>query len=437
MYDVVIRGGTVVDSTQHTVADVAISGGGIAAVATAIAEGGHTEIDAVGLVVLPGGIDPHVHFNEPGRTDWEGLASGTRALAAGGMTTCFDMPLNSSPPTTTPESFDLKQAAVRASAVVNCYLWGGLIPDNLQNLEALHARGVIGFKAFMSNSGIDEFPAADDHTLLAGMQTAARLGSLVAVHAENDTITTHLAREAVEAGKMSARDYLDSRPVVAELEAIHRAISYARVTGCKLHIVHVSTARGVDAVLSAQHEGVDVTCETCPHYLALTDEDVERLGAVAKCAPPLRPRDEQEALWSLLLAGAIPLVASDHSPSPPEMKQGNNFFAIWGGIAGCQSTLALLLTEGYHRRGMSLQQIAAVTSANAAARFGLANKGRIAPGADADLTLVDLHARYTLAADDLFYRHKISPYIGREMTGRVVRTLVAGRTVYADGRIME
>lgn len=437
MYDVVIRGGTVVDSTQHTVADVAITGGSIAAVAPAIAEGGQTEIDAAGLVVLPGGIDPHVHFNEPGRTDWEGLASGTRALAAGGVTTCFDMPLNSSPPTTTTEAFDLKQAAIRASAVVNCYQWGGLIPGNLQNLDALHARGVIGFKAFMSNSGIDEFPAVDDHTLMAGMRTAARLGSIVAVHAESDTITSERAAEAVRTGKVSARDYLDSRPAVAELEAIHRAIFLARAVGCKLHIVHVSTARGVDAVLSARRQGVDVTCETCPHYLVLTDEDVERLGAVAKCAPPLRPRAEQEALWSLLLAGDIPVIASDHSPSPPEMKQGNDFFAIWGGIAGCQSTLPLLLTEGYHRRGMSLLKIAAVTSTNTAARFGLANKGRIAPGADADLTLVDLHARYTLTAGDLLYRHKISPYIGREMTGRVVRTLVAGRTVYADGKIVE
>lgn len=437
MYDVVIRGGTVVDSAQHAVADVAISGGSIAAVAPTIAEDGHTEIDAAGLVVLPGGIDPHVHFNEPGRTDWEGFASGTRALAAGGVTTCFDMPLNSSPPTTTPEAFDLKQAAIRASAVVNCYLWGGLIPSNLQNLEALHARGVIGFKAFMSNSGIDEFPAVDDHTLMAGMRTAARLGSLVAVHAESDTITSERAAEAVRAGKVSARDYLDSRPAVAELEAIYRAIFLAGAAGCKLHIVHTSTARGVDTVLSARRQGVDVTCETCPHYLVLTDEDVERLGAVAKCAPPLRPRDEQEALWSLLLAGDIPVIASDHSPSPPEMKQGNNFFAIWGGIAGCQSTLPLLLTEGYHKRGISLQQIAAVTSANAAARFGLDSKGRITPGADADLTLVDLHARYTLTADDLLYRHKISPYIGREMTGRVVRTLVAGRTVYADGQIVE
>ncbi|HEX2619958.1 MAG TPA: amidohydrolase family protein, partial [Phototrophicaceae bacterium] len=267
MYDVVIRGGTVVDAEQHIAADLAIQDGKIAALAPTVAEAGKTEIDATGLILLPGGIDPHVHFNEPGRAEWEGFATGTRALAVGGITTCFDMPLNSTPPVTTTSAFDAKQRAAQQSSLVNCYLWGGLIPGNLDQLEALYERGTIGFKAFMSNSGIDDFPTVDDYTLLEGMRIAASLGSIVAVHAENDTITQVCAQSALHAGHLSVRDYLDSRPVIAELEAIQRAIMFAGETGCKLHIVHVSTGRGVELVLAGQKQGVDVSCETCPHYL--------------------------------------------------------------------------------------------------------------------------------------------------------------------------
>lgn len=432
MYDLVIRGSTVVDAIQQQTADVGISGGKIVAVEPAIAAGGQTEIDAAGLILMPGGIDPHVHFNEPGRADWEGFATGTKALAAGGMTTCFDMPLNSSPPVINAAEFDRKQAAAKASASVNCYFWGGLIPGNLDALPELHARGVIGFKAFMSNSGIDEFPAVDDHTLLEGMRIAADLGQIVAVHAENDWITGARSQIAMQSGQLSIRAYLNSRPVIAELEAIQRAILFAGETSCKLHIVHISSGRGVELVLAAQQDGINVTCETCPHYLALTEDDLERLGAVAKCAPPLRPADEVEALWSLLLSDKLPIIASDHSPAPLSMKQDSNFFAIWGGIAGCQSTLPLLLTEGYHRRGMSLPQIAAVTSRNTAQRFGFNSKGLIAPDMDADLTLIDLNTSYTLTSDDLQYRHKISPYVGREFTGKIVRTIVNGQSIFED-----
>jgi allantoinase len=307
-----------------------------------------------------------------------------------------------------------------------------LIPGNLGELEALHRRGVIGFKAFMSNSGIEDFPAVDDHTLLEGMRIAAGLGQIVAVHAENDAITGGRAREAVRAGKTSARDYLASRPVVAEMEAIQRAILLAGETNCKLHIVHVSSGRGVELVLDAQRQGVDLSCETCPHYLVLTEQDVERIGAAAKCAPPPRNNIERDHLWSLVLGDRLPMIASDHSPSPLEMKQGEDFFAIWGGIAGCQSTLALMLTEGHHRRGMPLPQITAVTSYNTAQRFGLPNKGRVAVGYDADLALVDVDAEYVLNADDLRYRHKISPYVGMTLRGHVKHTIVGGKIVHED-----
>lgn len=431
-FDSVIRGGIIVNADGETRADVAIAGGKIAAVGTQIAGGGALEIDAAGLHLFPGGIDPHVHFNEPGRSDWEGLESGTRALAAGGYTSFFDMPLNSTPPVTTVEALAAKQALAREKSQINAYCWGGLIPGNCGEMEGLHRGGVVGFKAFMSNSGITEFPAADDYTLYQGMKTAAALGALVAVHAENDGITGGLAEAAIKAGRTGIRDYLDSRPVVAETEAIQRAVTMAEATGCKLHIVHVSSGRGVEIVSAARRRGVDVTCETCPHYLVLTDSDVERLGAVAKCAPPIRSKAEQDALWEKLIAGEIAFVASDHSPAPPDMKQSANFFAVWGGIAGAQSTLALLLTEGHHRRGMRLSQIAALTSAQVAAWARLTGKGRIAAGFDADIALIDVDAAWTLQAEDLQYRHKISPYVGMEMRGRVLRTMVGGVTVWEN-----
>lgn len=428
--DLLIRQARVVDAQQDIIADVAISEGKIAAVGSSLTGTPREEIDAAGRVLLPGLIDPHVHFNEPGRTDWEGFATGTAALAKGGVTTFFDMPLNSSPVTTTAAAFDDKHAAMRSGAQVNGYLWGGLVPDNLDALPELAERGVIGFKAFMSNSGIDEFPHVDDFTLYRGMEIIASLGLVLAVHAENDTITAQLAAEAHAQGRNGVRDYLASRPVVAECEAIQRAITLAEATGCKLHIVHVSSAPGVEIVQRARKRGVDVSCETCPHYLALCDDDVMRIGAAAKCAPPVRSAAERDALWERVLAGDVPIIASDHSPAPSALKQGDDFFAIWGGIASCQSTLSLLLTHGYHARGMSLQQIAALSSHHTAQRFGLTDKGRIAAGMDADLTLVDVDAAYTLTADELAYRHKISPYVGHELRGIVHKTWVGGKLVY-------
>jgi allantoinase len=436
-YDLIIRRGTPVRSDGSETADIAVTDGRIVTIEPEIDGSGREEIDARGLYILPGLIDAHVHFNEPGRTEWEGFATGSRALAAGGGTTFFDMPLNAHPPTLDGPSFDLKREAAQAASVVDFVLWGGLTPGNIERLDELAERGVVGFKAFMSNSGISDFEAVDDLTLYEGMQRAARLGLPVAVHAENDTLTALLARRAIALGRTSARDYLDSRPQVAELEAIERAILFAEETGCKLHIVHVSTGRGVRLVAEARGRGVDVSCETCPHYLVLCEEDVETLGAVAKCAPPLRARTEQAALWQSLLDGSLPMVASDHSPAPAEMKTGDDFFKIWGGISGCQSTLALLLTEGYHQRGLTLPAIAAITAGYVAQRFRLpARKGRIEAGADADLTLVALDDFNTLQASDLLYRHPHSPYVGRRLHGRVCRTIVRGTTVFLDGQIV-
>jgi allantoinase len=286
----------------------------------------------------------------------------------------------------------------------------------------------------MANSGIDDFHAADDLTLYEGMRTAARLGLPVAVHAESDAITSRLAGRAVAAGQTGIRDYLASRPAIAEVEAVGRALLLAEETGCALHVVHVSTGRAVALIAAGRDRGVDVTLETCPHYLAFTEDDLESLGAVGKCAPPLRPAAEVEALWQALAAGTIPFVASDHSPSPPDMKRGDDFFRIWGGVSGCQTTLPFMLTEGFRARTVSLDAIARWTASAAADRFRLARKGRLAPGFDADIALVDLDAEWTLAPNDLRYRHRHSPYVGRRFRGRIRRTILRGQTIMRDGQ---
>ncbi len=432
-YDLLIRHGSVVFEDGTRPADLAIAEGRIVAAAPDLPGTARETLDATGLHVFPGVIDAHLHFNEPGRVVWEGFATGTRALAAGGTTLFFDMPLNAHPPTVDAAAFDAKLAAARSAALVDFAFWGGIIPGNLDALDELAARGVVGYKAFMSNSGIEDFPASDDLTLYEGMARAARLGRIVAVHAESDPLTARLTARAAAEGRTSVRDYLASRPVVAELEAISRAILFARETGCPLHVVHVSTGRGVALVTEASARGVDVTCETCPHYLVLTEEDVERIGALAKCAPPLRPQADQDDLWRRVADGEVAFIASDHSPAPPEMKQGDDFFTIWGGISGCQHLLGLMLDAGHFDRDLALPLLAAQLAANAARRFAIPHKGRIAPGYDADLALVDLAGTTAITPDALHYRHRHTPYAGRTLRGRVVRTLVHGQTVYADG----
>ena len=435
-FDLILRGGTVVTPECARLADVGVSEGKIAALEHNLS--GHTrrEINAIGLHIFPGLIDAHVHFNEPGRTDWEGIETGSRALAAGGGTLFFDMPLNAHPPTCDGEGFGLKLAAARRNSLTDFAFWGGLVPQNLDRLEDLAGRGVIGFKAFMSNSGIEDFDCVDEKTLREGMKRAAKLNLPVAVHAESEALTKRLAEEKIAAGTVSVRDYLESRPVAAELEAIRRAIELAGETQCALHIVHISSGAGIALVTHAKKSGLDVTCETCPHYLTLTETDVETLGAVAKCAPPLRTKAVQEELWLKLFGGEITMVGSDHSPSPPEMKMGKNFFKVWGGISGVQHTFPLLL-DGGTQRHVALSLIASLTSFNVAKRFRLPKtKGRIEVGADADLAMLDLAQGFTVRAEDLFYRHRQSPYTGRTLTGRVVQTILRGTPIFTDGKIV-
>ncbi len=428
----VIRGGMVVRSTGVERLDIGIEAGQVSQLSPEIPGAARETIDANGLHVFPGVLDAHVHFNDPGRASWEGVPTGSSALVAGGGTCFIDMPLNSSPPTLDADSFDRKLAACAGRARADFALWGGLTPESLDHLEVLAERGVVGFKAFMSSSGIQDFRNCDDQTLYRGMRAAARLGLPVAVHAENDGMTAALSTLARSEGRTSVRDYLASRPIAAEEEAISRAILFASETGCALHVVHTSSARGVELIRQAAKARLcDVTCETCPHYLLLSGDDMERLGGRAKCAPPLRPEAERALLVRELMEGRVDTIGSDHSPSPPEMKQAADFFSVWGGVSGVQATLRALLTLN-----VPPQLISRVTSENVARRFRLPGKGGIRVGSDADFALVDLSAAAEVREGELLDRHRLSPYVGRALKGAVRRSVLRGTTVFLDGRVL-
>jgi len=438
LYDVLFCSGTVVTLERLFSADIAVVDGRIVAIGSKLERSAAEIVDASGLHLFPGIIDAHIHFNEPGREHWEGIASGSRSLAAGGGALFFDMPLNAAPPTLDRESFARKQACAKAKSVLDFALWGGLTPNNLDTMEELADAGAIGFKAFMSRSGTSDFSHSNALVLKRGMKIAAARGLPVGVHAEDDEMTQALAEERRSQGKIGWRDYLDSRPVEAELRAIRVALELAGETGCDLHIVHVSCPEGIDLIQEARDRGIRVSAETCPHYLLLTDDSVGKVGASAKCAPPLRDAVRREELWKRLRAGTIDTLGSDHSPAPLEMKVSEDFFAIWGGISGCQHAFLLALAEWRLRAGADgLARFAAVTATNVAARFGIGRqKGQIAEGFDADVTLVDLEGCERITADQFLYRHPISPYIGLELRAVVKGTWVRGRAVYRDGKIV-
>jgi allantoinase len=422
----IIRGGTVVTARGVEKADISIAGDQITAVGPDLLATGE-EIDASGLHVFPGGIDSHVHFNEPGRTEWEDIAHGSAALAAGGYTSFIDMPLNNLPVTTNVAAFDLKVEAMKLSSRLDFGLWGGLVPGNRDQLEPLVRRGAMGFKAFMCPSGIDEFPASDIHTLVEGMKRIAALGSILLIHAEDPT-------RLLEPKGTGALDFTRSRPEDAELMAVVAVLTVASATGCRVHIVHVSTENGATLVHKARLDGIDMTCETCPHYLLYTEEDLEKMGGLGKCAPPFRTAQDRDGLWARLADGTLPMVVSDHSPSTIDLKQGGDFLKLWGGISGCQSTRQLLLAHAAER-GVALSTVAAVTATNQARRFGLAKKGDVAAGFDADLWLVDLSFEGVVRKQDLLYRNPFSAHEGQPIRGRTIRTLVRGETIFVDGQL--
>ena len=437
--DLVVRGGRIVTPTGILNAELGILQGTIVRIAPEITDPTHATLKADGRYVFPGIIDAHVHFNEPGRTEWEGLAHGSLALAAGGGTCFFDMPLNSEPPVLDAAGLREKRRLAEQQSCTDFALWGGLVPGNLDKLAGLRDVGAIGLKAFMANSGIDSFPRVDAKSLYEGMKRAAKLGLLVAVHAEDDALAAKFTAAQKAKGKMDAKAWLASRPVEVELAAISQALEFAGETGCALHIVHVSSPEGLALITEARGQRVDVTAETCSHYLLLNDKDVAKLGAPAKCAPPIRDEKRRVAMWAELRAGHIQTVGSDHSPSPPDMKTSKDFFAIWGGIAGVQHGFQLLMSEAIKDGGPSgpaLPLLAAVLARNVARRFRLdGRKGLLTEGHDADFCLVEFGDDHKITADELWTRHRISPYIDRTTKARVTHTYVRGCPVWADGGV--
>lgn len=400
---------------------------------------GDEVIDARDRVVLPGAVDLHVHFNEPGRTHWEGWGPGGRAAATGGATTVVEMPLNAIPPTTTAAALVTKVQAAQASSAVDFALWGGLITDNLAHLRELASAGVIGFKAFMCPSGTAEFTHVEDDILYEGLCQIRELGLFLAVHAESHWITRHNTERLQAHGRTDRRAWGEARPPVAELEAIQRALFLASRADCRLHIVHMTLPEGAELIQESRAAGLPVTVETCAHYLTLTDDDLVRLGPVAKCAPPLRDRATQEGLWQDVLQGRIDCITSDHSPCPTEDKTrgDEDIWQAWGGITGVQTLVPLMLSEGVHRRGMTLPQFATLLSATPAKIVGLwPRKGAIQIGADADLLIVDMDREWVVEETWLQSRHKHSPFLGRPMKGWIDLVLRRGQTVARHGQVV-
>lgn len=428
--DTIIRNGKVVLVDGVMTADVAIHDGVIVAIEQQLCMQAIEEIDATDQLVLPGGIDAHVHINEPSPHQWEGFKSGTTMLAAGGVTTFFDMPLNGSPSTITKGAYEQKARIASEKSLIDFRLWGGLVPGNIEHLQSLAEAGVIGFKAFLSDSGNHEFERVDDDTLLQGMFEIARLGKVLALHAESEAITRTLREVAMRRGERSFQAYTKSRPIVAEVEAVQRALHYAHLTGCALHFVHISSAQAVGAIEAAKAEGLEVTVETCPHYLLFNEEAMEEFGAVAKCAPPLREASEQQALQQLLKAQKFDFIASDHSPAPYALKDlhDRTIFEAWGGINGGQFTYVALV-ELAIKHSIPLHVIGRLFAKNVATRFQLTKKGELAVGYDADVTLMS-YTPQTVTVANIEARHKQSIYEGHTFPVRIDRTIVRGKTVW-------
>ena len=392
-----------------------------------------TEVDAEDLVVMPGLVDSHVHINDPGRAHWEGFDTATRAAAAGGVTTLVDMPLNSIPATTTVAGLEAKKQAATGHSFVDVAFWGGVIPGNATDLEPLARAGVRGFKAFLSPSGVDEFPHVTESDLREALPILARLDLPLLVHAEWPASLLAFA-----GNPCAYATWLASRPAAAEVAAIDLLARLAGECGARIHIVHLASAEAVRAVMRARASGVAITGETCPHYLTFAAEDIVDAATAFKCAPPIRERSQREALWQALREDRIDLVPTDHSPAPPSMKciEDGDFARAWGGIASLQIGLAATWT-GARERGIPFETVIRWMSAAPSALAGLTSrKGSIAVGADADLVFWDPDARVVVDPAALHHRHPVTPYAGMTLVGAVKRTILRGETVFLDNEVL-
>ncbi|MFC8850246.1 MULTISPECIES: allantoinase AllB [unclassified Micromonospora] len=431
-YDLVVRSRRAVLPHGQRPAAVAVRAGRIAALA-----GYDAPLDAAvdedlgDVALLPGLVDTHVHVNEPGRTEWEGFASATRAAAAGGVTTLIDMPLNSVPPTVTVAALEAKRAAARGRCHVDVGFWGGVVPGNLGDLVALDRAGVFGFKAFLVDSGVPEFPPVDADLLERALGT---VDALFVVHAEDPGSV----RESPPSPRYA--DFVASRPPVAERSAVATVVAAARRTGARMHVLHLSSVGALPELVAARAAGVRLSVETCPHYLALTAEQVPDGATEFKCCPPIRDRANQDLLWAALADGAVDCVVSDHSPCLPELKRADtgDFAAAWGGIASVQLSLPVVWTEA-RRRGHGLADVVGWMATGPADLVGLPGKGRISVGGDADLVAFDADAGFRVEPGLLHHRHPVTPYAGQWLTGVVRSVWLRGEPVTGDaprGRLL-
>lgn len=390
------------------------------------------------LVIMSGNVDAHVHVNEPGRTEWEGYETATRAAAAGGVTTIVDMPLNSIPPTMTLAGFEEKLLAATGKCRVDVAFWGGVVPGNTSELEPLAERGVRGFKCFLIHSGVDEFPHVTERDLREAMPELARLDSVLLVHAEVPRPIDDAAASLAGLDPRAYETFLRSRPAEAENEAIALVIRLSRETGCRTHIVHLSSAEALPMLREAKRDGVPITVETCPHYLTFAAEDIPDGATHYKCCPPVRERANREKLWDAIADGTIDMVVSDHSPCTPALKlqESGDFLDAWGGISALQFGLPVMWTN-LKARGHNIADLSRLMSERPARFAGLEHrKGLIAEGFDADLVAWDPEARFTVRPDLVYHRHKLTPYSGMELLGRVEATYIRGTKVFVNGKFL-
>ena len=430
-YDLIIKNGQVVTPQGCSQLDIAVSGGRIAALAP-FPSGlqGQETVDARGLLVFPGGVDPHVHLEDPGMTDWEDWTHGTLAAAAGGITTVVDMPVDNLPPVTDGQTLRFKKQAALERSLVDFALWGGLTPG--ASLREMLGSGAIGLKAFLSECGGPYFPVADNGTLYEGLKTAAAYSRPVTIHCEDEEMVGYYTALCCQEPTFDNGAWSRSRPVMAELLAVNKVLFLASRTGARVNIAHISSAEVADLIGEGKSRGIAVTAETCGHYLYFDGSDVERRGTALKCSPPIRP-EEKDALWECVKDGRIDTVASDHSPTTLQLRQlhADDMLRGSGGISGIQFTLNVLYSEGVVRRGLSLTRLAEVFSANAARMLGIyGRKGAIAEGFDADLVLFDPGVEWTVKKEDYLAKVKVSPYIGETFQGRVRATYVRGIPAY-------
>ncbi|MFJ8213659.1 allantoinase AllB [Streptomyces sp. NPDC096033] len=427
--ELVLRSTRVITPEGTRAASVAVAGGKIAAVLAYEAEvpaGARLE-DFGDDVLLPGLVDTHVHVNDPGRTEWEGFWTATRAAAAGGITTIIDMPLNSLPPTTTVDNLRVKQEVARTKAHVDVGFWGGALPDNVKDLRPLHDAGVYGFKCFLSPSGVDEFPLLDQEQLATSLAEITGFGGLLIVHAEDPH---HLESAPQNPGPKYA-DFLASRPQDAENTAIENLIAQARRLNARVHVLHLSSASALPLIAAAKAEGVQITVESCPHFLTLTAEEVPDGATEFKCCPPIREAANQDVLWDALADGTIDCIVSDHSPSTADLKTGD-FATAWGGISSLQLGLPAIWTEA-RKRGRTLEDVVRWMSAAPAALAGLGQKGAIEAGRDADFAVLAPEETFTVDPAELHHRNQVTAYAGRTLHGVVKSTWLRGAQIADHG----